>query len=95
MLTPMLNFYTVKYCPDGSGVLWQDDWPVGSTIISFALCARDIKSKKSGPGTHYQFEEMVEFGMLKEDTIHLNQHANKALASAVMKSVLHKWKRAK
>ncbi len=45
--------------------------------------------------SHYQFDEMVEFGMLKEDTIHLNQYGNKALASAVMKAVLNKWKWAK
>ena len=44
---------------------------------------------------HYQFNEIVDYGMLTTDTIHLNVNGNRAFASAILKPVLHKWKWAK
>ena len=46
-------------------------------------------------GSHYQFHENVEFGFLKQDMVHLNNNGNRAMVSAVMKPLLHKWKWAK
>ncbi len=40
----------------------------------------------------FHLSECVEFGMLKTDTIHLNENGNKALISAIMKPLLHQWK---
>ena len=44
---------------------------------------------------HYQFDEIVDYGMLCRDQTHLNNNGHKALVSGLMKPLLHKWKWAK
>ena len=43
-------------------------------------------------GSHYQFHEIVEFEFIKHDMVHLNNFGKRAIVSAVMKPLLHKWK---
>ena len=45
--------------------------------------------------SHYQFDEIVDFGMLTCDMTHLNVNGNKAVIEAMMRPILHKWKWAK
>ncbi len=68
---------------------WLDHYIVGVLRKSHRI--REIWVRDCFPGP-YHFNENVEFGMLKRDMVHLNQHGNRALIKGCMTPILHKWK---
>ena len=40
---------------------------------------------------HYVQNELVHFGMLGSDVVHLNDYGNRGLVSSIMRPLLHMW----
>ncbi len=65
---------------------WIDNYIVSRLHHKYRvkeIWARDVFTSP------FKLEECVHFGMLRTDMVHLNEHGNKAMVSAIMKPLLH------